>query len=486
MRILVCFFLILCLHCEAQNQFNKRFDLYQSWGDAAMSLVVDSNSIWIAIATLPLGQASGPWASGLLQLDFNGNILDTNLYSIPNTFVYPGGPGSLNPANDGFILGGSFEDSTGNSEALLIRIGNNGDTLWTRKYGDAYFQSGWMAKQSHDGGFLLCGQSAYGNMQLMGNALLLKTDSIGNLLWQKTYGDSIGSELAFSFVETANGGYALSGQWRTGAENDIWIALIDSSGTMYWDSIIHNVIDYNDAAWNIINTSDGNLLVTGFYAWQSQSPQPYFIKLDLSGNIIWDKKYLKAFGSVQVFSTRELTDGSFISVGFHNLPPHPTRRAFLLKLSANGDSLWYHDYINGAYSAHELRDVYPAPDGGFVACGWMYPSLPDTGHQDFWVIRVDSMGCEISNCTVVIYELTEKLNPLTVFPVPFSSELNISLKEGFLEGRIQIFDATGNLKVQQEVNNNHITVKTVDWPKGIYFLKYQFKSHTFNKKIVKF
>lgn len=486
MRFIVIIFLILGFNCEAQNYFNRRYDFFQSWADNAFSLVADSNYIWVITGMFPNGALHPPLSSVLLKLDYNGNVVDTDYYFLPKVNVYPGGPSSLNRVGNGFILGGSYEDSTGNVDAYLIRIATNGDTIWTKAFGDTSYQSGWMAKPSADGGFLLCGETNISSTPYQDNALLIHTDSLGNLLWQRNYGDSLGSELAFSFTETANGGYALSG-WRVIYDTtDMWIAIIDSMGTMQWDSIIRNPVrGYDEGAWNIINTTDGNLLVTGYYAWQSQSPQPYYLKLDLNGNVIWNKMYFKAEGAVQVFSTRELPDGTFISAGFHSVPPFPPRKAFLLKLSSTGDSLWLKEYYNGAFSSHQLRDVYPTPDGGFVACGWINPSAPDTGYQDIWIIKVDSMGCEIANCTVGLNELMDQVKPIKVYPVPFSFELNISFLNNFENGLIKIFDATGKLVFEKENDGVSFHLSTSNWNDGIYLVQFLVNNEMYFTKVVK-
>jgi len=484
--------LLLCtLSCEAQSVLSKRYDLYQNGGDIGRTLWVDSNYIWVVFGTLPNGGISPPWATAIVKLDHSGNVIDTGIIHIPYHHVFTGGSGSLNRTSNGFVLGGTIKDSIENADVFLMMFYDNCDTMWTKAIEQPLYQSGWMAKQTSDGGFLVCGEYHVTASPINNDAHLLKTDSAGNLLWQRTYGDSLGSEVAVSFVETVNGGYALAGRRDMYDTVSMWIAIIDSSGTMQWDTIIRDTIprnflwDWDEIAWSIINTSDGNLLVTGNFLWQPQSPRPYYLKLDLNGNVLWSKTYWKAEGGVDALSTRELDDGSFISVGYHNIDPSPPRRAFLLKLDANGDSLWARDYYMEPHSTNRLYDVFPTPDGGFVTCGVIFVSPPDSGDQDLWILKVDSMGCEISNCTVSIEKLQEMLNPMKVFPVPFSSELNISINRSVNDAEIKVYNVKGSLLLQRSINGQSVKLNTSHWQDGIYVVQLIHKNELYTAKVIR-
>jgi hypothetical protein len=180
-----------------------------------------------------------------------------------------------------------------------------------------------------------------------------------------------------------------------------------------------------------------------------------------------------------------LPDGSIIVVGTHDLSSNHPYKGFLLKLNSFGDSLWYGDYYLEPNSGHQLRDVYPMPDGGFVACGWINPVRPDTGYQDLWILRVDSMGCELSNCTVSINKLQEIFQPLKVFPVPFSSELNVSFVNGFETGLIKIYDTTGKLVLERQTEGESFSLSTSLWNDGIYLVQYLVNDTMYSVKVIK-
>jgi hypothetical protein len=64
---------------------------------------------------------------------------------------------------------------------------------------------------------------------------LIKTDSFGNLQWNKTYGET-GLDEARDLIQTSDGGYALCAVTITqGASVDFWLIKTDEEGDIQWD-----------------------------------------------------------------------------------------------------------------------------------------------------------------------------------------------------------------------------------------------------------
>ena len=99
----------------------------------------------------------------LMFLDKDGNKLIEKNYSEPGNILYAGGPGSLIKTSDGgFALAGSDINY-----AMLWKFDQDGDTLWTRRYGDTiYFQAGIQCKQTLDGGYIIIGTTATYDMKV--------------------------------------------------------------------------------------------------------------------------------------------------------------------------------------------------------------------------------------------------------------------------------------------------------------------------------
>ncbi len=121
---------------------------------------------------------------------------------------------SIAKANDsGYILAGTDYDN-----GWLIKTDFKGEPMWTQQYPErSVFYS---VAQTLDGGYVAAGQ--FKNLALSysnGMGLLVKVDSLGNLVWNATYGGVDSTDAAFSLVLTQDGGYAFSGQLM----NSVWL-----------------------------------------------------------------------------------------------------------------------------------------------------------------------------------------------------------------------------------------------------------------------
>jgi len=88
-----------------------------------------------------------------------------------------------------------------------------GDTLWTKTYGGNNYEQGLHVIQSADSGFAISG-SIYSAGFGGSDALLLKTDTVGNIVFSHCFG-STGDESAPALVQTSDGGYALGAYTNT-------------------------------------------------------------------------------------------------------------------------------------------------------------------------------------------------------------------------------------------------------------------------------
>ena len=104
------------------------------------------------------------------------------------------------------------------------------ETGWSKTYGGTNGDWGFSVVKSSDGGYVIAGvTSSYG---LGGDDVyLVKTDSAGSMLWNKTYGGT-SNDSWFSMIRTTDGGYAIAGYTSSiGAGSfDVCLSKADSSG----------------------------------------------------------------------------------------------------------------------------------------------------------------------------------------------------------------------------------------------------------------
>lgn len=174
---------------------------------------------------------------------------------------------SVKQTNDGgYIITGSADDSVGNVDIWLVKTDSNGDVQWSKTFGTENYEESYSVQQTSDGGYIVLGFTPL--YDGCSDIWLIKTDNLGNKLWDKTFGGS-DYDMGYSVQQTSDGGYFIVGDY-TNPETmipDIYTIKTDSNGNEQWSKIIDNN-GTEDVGYYGIQTSDGGYIVcgyTGFY-----------------------------------------------------------------------------------------------------------------------------------------------------------------------------------------------------------------------------
>ena len=202
----------------------------------------------------------------------------------------------------------------------------------------------------------------------------------------------------------------------------------------------------------------------------------HIVKMDNDGNIIWDKKYGKSEHYNYLTNIRYANDGSIIACG---TKPNtfPLWSGWLLKLNADSDRLWYrlYDNLHGDQSQNQLKDIIPTSDNGFVACGYVFPKQPDTGTQDAWVIKLDSLGCDTPGCNPGVgIQISSSPVPrpssLHIFPNPAGDAIYFNYQLSNISYQLSIYDLYGRKQDEIIIPKGHeqVRVDVSGYPAGVY------------------
>ena len=218
----------------------------------------------------------------------------------------------------------------------------------------------------NDGGYSL---AVYRDLIILGNAdaWLIKTDSSGNELWNKTYG-GLNDDGAFSIVQTLDGGYALAGNtysFSAGNNTDIWLIKTDSSGNELWNKTFGGPKD--DFGYFVIQTSDGGYALAGITNSSGAGYEDvWLIKTDSYGNKLWDKTYGGAQNDEAYFVIQTKDDG-YALAGSTYAGDAGLWDAWLVKTDSSGNTLWNQTY--GGTGDDQFISMTMSSDGGFVLSG---------------------------------------------------------------------------------------------------------------------
>ncbi|HKZ93180.1 MAG TPA: hypothetical protein VJ249_01185 [Candidatus Bathyarchaeia archaeon] len=270
----------------------------------------------------------------------------------------------------------------GDGFANLVKTDSVGNVQWSRTYGGTARS----VVQTIDGGYAIAGS--------LSGFQLAKTDSAGNMLWTKTYG----SGTVYSMVQTSDGGYALAGAISPyGEYEDFWLVKTDSAGAMLSNKTYRGTDSTGgtyysrEDAYSVVQTSDGGYALAGAIGWGSRDV--WLVKTDATGNHQWNKTY----GGTNWDEARSLVqtgDGGYALAGYTNsygyaTPTYPN--FWLVKTDSSGNALWnktyggqYHDY---GYS------VVQTSDGGYALAGYTQSyGVGTPTYPNFWLVKTDSAG----------------------------------------------------------------------------------------------
>ena len=162
-------------------------------------------------------------------------------------------------SDGGYIVAGSTSSlDSGISDIYLIKTNSLGDTLWTKTYGDSW-NEGKSVQQTSDGGYIIAG--SFGDALFNSNVYLIKTDSSGDTLWTKTFGGFIRAG-GNSVQQISDGGYIVTGFTMGLIGETVYLIKTDSSGDTLWAKTYGGI--FGDGGNSVQQTSDGGYIVAGF------------------------------------------------------------------------------------------------------------------------------------------------------------------------------------------------------------------------------
>jgi len=157
----------------------------------------------------------------------------------------------------------------------LVKTDSLGEILWTRTYGGTDYDYSWSVKQSSDGGYIIIGTTeSFGAGSA--DVYLIKTNSSGDTLWTGTYGGT-GYDEGWSVQETSDGGYIITGFFDAVGE-DVILIKTDSLGDTLWTRTCVNC-----SGISVQQTSDGGYIITGGTGFGAGSSDFYLSKTDSNG-----------------------------------------------------------------------------------------------------------------------------------------------------------------------------------------------------------
>lgn len=372
-------------------------------------------------------------------------------------------------SNDGDITSKVAE----NFDFWLLKFDANNTLSWQQTFGGSKDDRGADLITTSDGGFALLGFSKSSDNDLTSNAgfqdfWMLKISSLGNLLWEKTFGFS-GRDYGTTLIETEEGGFLVTGVLDVSASNgqgnakfnkqkhaggDFWALKLTAGGDLEWSKYYGG--SFTDTPLGVVKTANNGFILAGYSDSNDVdinnnkgSYDFWVIKISSDGTLLWEK----SFGGSEIDEARAICathDGNFIVVGDTRSSDSDITMnnggadVWALKISSEGNLIWEKTF--GGTSFDVARSVSMTQDNGFVIAGSSRSSdngFTNKGQNDALILKINSEGVLEWQQTVggseidFLYDAIELIDK-TIIAVgeSSSSDENIPINKGFSDALI--------------------------------------------------
>jgi hypothetical protein len=300
---------------------------------------------------------------------------------------------SMQQTSDGgyIMTGATYSFGAGEADVLLVKIDSQGGRTWQRTFGGSDNDWGYSVQQTSDGGFIISGETnSFGSGQ--SDVYLIKTDAIGNLVWDRTFGGSAYWETGYCVRQTADEGYIITGRTLYGSgTGPVLLIKVDANGNQTWThtySISMPGLYYADGQC-VQQTSDGGYIILGGTDGSgSYIMAMYLIKTTSNGSLSWQRTY----GDIDYswgYNVQQTRDGGYILVGYSGFPSTHT---YLVKTDANGNQIWQNTLVSIAFNNYGYS-IKQTADGGYLIAGGEGPF--SVGGWEVYLVKTDLSGNQV-------------------------------------------------------------------------------------------
>ncbi|MDD2891260.1 MAG: T9SS type A sorting domain-containing protein, partial [bacterium] len=302
----------------------------------------------------------------------------------------------LETQDGGIVVSGwTASFGVGSQNFYLIKTNSSGDTLWTRTYGGHLLNNGYCVSETQDSGFVIVGETfSFGaGAPSYSNAYLVRTNSLGDTLWTRTYGGTKG-ECGWSVSKTYDGGFIITGEttsFGAGSPNysNVYLVKTNSSGDALWTKTFGGAT--GNSGWSVSEPQDSGFIIVGttnsFGIGSPNYSNVYLVRTNSSGDTLWTR----AFGGTDndgCYSVSETQDNGFIMVGTTSSFGAGGHDVYLIKTNSSGDTLCTRTY--GGAKDDWGESVSETQDSGFIIAAKKVSF--GAGHFDVYLIRTNSSG----------------------------------------------------------------------------------------------
>ncbi|MCK5787253.1 MAG: T9SS type A sorting domain-containing protein [Candidatus Sabulitectum sp.] len=354
---------------------------------------------------------------------------------------------AVQPWSGGLLFTGSWSDPSTGSNALAYAVSPDCQKIWSYSLELDGLDRFTTAAQGSDGTIVCAGRTnSFGAGGC--DVLMVALDQSGTELWRKVYGTP-GEEAAYHISACSDGGYVLACQamsWGPGL-GDYWIIRTDNAGDTLWTGTYGGPeFEY---PWRVEQCGDNFYVAGNTLSYGAGSYDWWILKLDSSGNMIWDTAW--GFKNTDNCMALTVRNGEAV-VGGASESVLNQFEATIVVFDEEGTSTeeWY-------YEPAMIRSIETLENNGFLVGGVLYGS-----DSDLWAMCTDSLGN--SPELGISYDVPSPGITLLGNPVSMSVEIRV-LDDS---STITISDISGRIAATVQVSSETSILDVSNLPAGIY------------------
>ena len=435
----------------------------------------------------------------IMKLDQNGLLLWQRTFGgsdddEPNTIHETSDSGYI-IAGYTFSSDGDVTVNHGGEDYWIVKLNKNGDLDWQKSFGGNSLDEGNTILPLSTGGYLVAGTTHSNNGDVAGNHggndyWILKLNSDGNLVWQRTFGGS-SYDVAHAVAETTDDKYIIQG-WTKSTDGDVlenhgsddfWILKLDTNGDLLWQKSLGGM--FNEEGHYIQQLPDGGFIAGGYtnsndndVSGNHGSYDYWITRLDSVGNLLW-QKCLGGSSTERSYNFDVTSDGGCIISGYSESNDgdvtvnYGVHDFWIAKLNAFGDLVWQESL--GGSGIDIPYSIQQTSDNGFIIAGGSESNDGDVtgnhGQEDFWIMKLTSDLPTIADAF--------SKSTVSLFPNPVHNELLIKIYDHqysiFSYQPVRICNAQGMIislpVISIDYAANEILINTEKLSPGMYFIQ---------------